>query len=143
MKVAVPGVLLVFNRTAPEVEETVPVAKLNSVVLAAFPFEVSVMFPEVLVTLLPASHRPHPFALASVAEDPVSEIAPESEDTALVPVAAVPPQPKRIPMWLPVPVTPVDRAPSSEIEPVVVLTKEALVVSIPVLCEVVPTRAES
>ena len=142
-KVAVPGVALVCSKTAPVVELTVPAAKLNSVVFAAFAFDVSVMSPEVLVTLLPASHIPHPFAFASVAEDPEIKMAPESEEITFVPVAAVPPQPKRIPMWFPVPVTPVDRAPSSEIEPEVVLMNEAFVVSMPVLCELVPIEAES
>jgi hypothetical protein len=58
--VAVPGVVLVDSETAPLVEETVPEAKLNSVVFKALPAVTSEMFPDVEVTFEPASQIPQP-----------------------------------------------------------------------------------
>ena len=132
-KVAVPGVVLVASDTAPLVDETVPDAKLNSVVFAALPAEISEMLPEVEVTSEPASQSPQPFAFARFADDPDIEIAPVPEEMTFVPVAAVPPQPSKTPMWFPVPVTPVARAPSRVIVPDVVFMKDDFKVSMPEL----------
>ena len=132
-KVAVPGVVLVASDTAPLVDETVPDAKLNSVVFKALPAEVREMLPDVEVTFEPASHRPQPLLFASAAADPVMLIAPESEEITFVPVAAVPPHPIRTPMWFPVPVTPVVRTPSRVIVPDVVFMKDVFKVSMPEL----------
>jgi hypothetical protein len=131
--VAVPGVVLVASETAPAVEETVPEEKLNSVVFAALPAEISEMLPEVEVTPEPASQSPQPFAFARFADDPDIEIAPVPEEMTFVPVAAVPPQPSKTPMWFPVPVTPVARAPSRVILPDVVFMKDDFKVSMPEL----------
>jgi hypothetical protein len=46
-------------------------------------------------------------------------------------------------MWFPVPVMPVVRAPSRVIVPDVVLMNDVFKVSMPVLCDVFPTEAES
>jgi hypothetical protein len=141
--VAVPGVVLVDNETEPVVDETVPTAKFNSVAVDAFPPLMSETFPEFEVTSEPANHSPQPLELASGADEPVMLMAPESEEITFVPVVAVPPQPSKTPMWFPVLVTPEARAPSSVIEPVVDFINEVLRVSIPELCDVVPTDAES
>jgi hypothetical protein len=142
-KVAVPGVVLVASDTAPLVDDTVPTAKLNSVVFAALPTEIRDIAPAFEVTSEPASQSPQPFVFANVADEPIMLIPPVSEEITFVPAAAVPPQPSKTPMWLPVPVTPVARRPSSVIEPEVVLMNDDFKVSIPVLCEVFPTKAES
>jgi hypothetical protein len=142
-KVAVPGFALVASDTAPLVDETVPEAKLNSVVVKALPTETSEMLPDVDVTLDPASQTPQPLVFASGAADPVMLIAPESEEITFVPVDAVPPHPSSTPIWFPVPVTPEASAPSRVIVPEVVLINDVFKVSMPVLCEELPTEEES
>jgi hypothetical protein len=142
-KVAVPGVVLVASDTAPLVEETVPPTKLNSVALAAFPTVVSETVPEFEVTFELSSQRPQPLEFGSDADEPVMLMAPESDEMTFVPAVAVPPQPSNTPMWFPVPVTPVERTPSRVIVPDVVFMKDVLKVSMPELCAVVPTEAES
>jgi hypothetical protein len=108
------------------------------------PIPSTVIAPVVDETEVAKKLMPYDTDVFKVEESPLIVIFPAVDLIMfVVPVTAAPPQPIRVPKWLPEPVEPAAVFPSRVMSPVVVVVSEVFSISMPELCPVPPMFALS